>query len=83
MRITERLIAFPWDNIANGLDERGWAIAGPLLTQEERDKLIAAYDRDGLFRSTVVMARHGFGQGEYRYFDYPLPEIVARLREAL
>jgi hypothetical protein len=54
-----------------------------LLTPDECSSLANAYDADQLFRSRVVMARHGFGQGEYRYFAYPLPEIVAALRTAL
>jgi hypothetical protein len=54
-----------------------------LLSAEEREALIAAYEEDRLFRSTVVMARHGFGKGEYRYFSNPLPELIGTLRKAL
>jgi hypothetical protein len=72
-----------WPRIADDLDAYGAAAVGPLLTPEQCRGLIQAYDRDELFRSRVVMARHGFGQGEYRYFAYPLPEPIARLRAAL
>ena len=82
MSIAERLAALEWDRIAAELDERGWALTGPLLTAAERGQLVASYD-DAEFRSTVVMARHGYGRGEYRYFSYPLPELVTGLRPAL
>ena len=83
MDIDQRLNAIAWDEIAAGLDRRGWATTGPLLSEDERRLLIAAYDDDANFRSTVVMARHGYGRGEYRYFRYPLPDLVGRLRERL
>jgi hypothetical protein len=65
------------------LDTQGWALTGPLLTAEQCADLIALYDRPEPFRSRVVMARHGFGQGEYRYFADPLPDLVRELRETL
>jgi hypothetical protein len=69
-----------WDRLAGELDQRGTATTGPLLSAEECDALAALYDQDGHFRSRVVMARHGFGSGEYKYFAHPLPELVADLR---
>ncbi len=83
MQIDERLADIPWNDLASDLDGRGWATTGPLLTFQERRELIALYDDDARFRSTVVMARHGFGSGEYRYFDRPLPGLVSCLRERL
>jgi hypothetical protein len=83
MKIQNRFAAIDWDRISADLDERGWAITGPLLSAEEREALIAAYEEDRLFRSTVVMARHGFGKGEYRYFSNPLPDLIGTLRKAL
>jgi hypothetical protein len=83
MSIGARISALPWECIRAELDERGWATTGLLLTKGERARLIASYDDDGLFRSTVTMARHGFGRGEYRYFSNPLPELVRDLRQAL
>jgi hypothetical protein len=66
MTIQDRFAAIDWDHVSAGLDERGWTTTGPLLSAEEREALIAAYEDDRLVRSTVVMARHGFGKGEYR-----------------
>ena len=72
-----------WRRIAAELDEQGWAVLEGLLDLPECDEIADLYDRDEHFRSKVVMARHGFGQGEYRYFAYPLPPAVAKLRSAL
>lgn len=83
MTIDDKLAAVAWDRVSAELDERGWATTGPLLAAEEREALIASYDDDALFRSTVVMTRHGFGRGEYRYFVRPLPDLVGTLRKAL
>ena len=65
------------------LDAEGCAILEGLLTPAECQETVALYARDELFRSTVIMARHGYGRGEYRYFAYPLPELVAELRSTL
>ena len=83
MAIETRIAGLDWDRIAREIDERGWATTGPLLTDDERTGLAAAYDDDPLYRSRVVMARHGFGQGEYRYFAYPLPPLIHQLRLCL
>jgi hypothetical protein len=72
-----------WTRIAADLDARGCAATPPLLNPEECHSLAALYDLDKNFRSRVVLARHGFGQGEYRYFAYPLPAPVQSLRERL
>ena len=65
------------------LDERGHVIVESLLSVVECRALAALYDEDERFRSRVVMAKHGFGRGEYRYFAYPLPEVVQSLRTRL
>ncbi len=83
MTIQGRIAALNWDRLAGQLDRQGWATTGPLLTGDERSALTAFYDDAALFRATVVMSRHGFGQGEYRYFAYPLPPLVEQLREGL
>ena len=72
-----------WRRIAVELDEQGWALLPNLLDSDECQKVAALYDREEGFRSRVVMARHGFGRGEYRYFSYPLPRTVQGLRTAL
>jgi hypothetical protein len=81
--IVEKIDALPWDDLRAGIDTEGWVATGPLLSAAECDRLIALYDREDGFRGRVVMARHGLGRGEYRYFDYPLPDTVAGLRAAL
>jgi hypothetical protein len=75
--------AIAWANVSAELDRNGCATLKGLLTPGECAEIAGLYDADGRFRSTVVMARHGFGRGEYKYFSYPLPEIVARLRANL
>ncbi|WP_326535946.1 2OG-Fe(II) oxygenase [Pseudorhodoferax sp.] len=70
-------------DMAAALDADGHAVLPGLLAPAQCDALAALYPHDALFRSTVVMARHGFGRGEYRYFAYPLPPLLARLRQAL
>lgn len=72
-----------WARLEAELDRTGIAVTQPLLTPERCAELIALYDRDELFRSTIVMARHAFGEGSYRYFADPLPDPVGELREAL
>jgi hypothetical protein len=74
--------ALDWQRIGDELSAQGCASTGPLLTPQQCESLATAYADDALFRSKVVMARHGYGRGEYRYFSYPLPKIVAELREA-
>jgi hypothetical protein len=72
-----------WQHVADELDAQGCAVLERLLASDACDALAALYGRDDLFRSRVVMARHGFGRGEYKYFRYPLPAVVAELRGAL
>ena len=79
----ERLAALDWPGLAASLDREGYAVLSALLPAEECQALAAAYDRDERFRSRIVMQRHGFGRGEYKYWAYPLPEAVAGLRTAL
>jgi hypothetical protein len=78
-----RTAPIDWTRIATELDARGWAVLPNLLDTDECAATAALYDEANRFRSTVVMARHGFGRGEYRYFADPLPDPVARLRRDL
>ena len=78
-----RVAALDWPLLAAELDEHGCATTGPLLTPEDCSMLCGLYDAEEGFRSRIVMARHGFGRGEYKYFSYPLPGAVAALRAAL
>jgi hypothetical protein len=79
--ITGRLDTVDWASVAAELDARGCATLPRLLRAADCDDVIALYDDEARFRSRVVMAQHGFGRGEYKYFDYPLPPLVAELRE--
>jgi hypothetical protein len=81
--VSDSGIAIDWAAAADSLGAYGCAVIGPLLTPDDCAALAAGYDDDAQFRSRVVMARHGFGRGEYKYFAYPLPEPVATLRAAL
>jgi hypothetical protein len=72
-----------WSRIGAELDEQGWALLPALLEPAACAATAMLYDWDDGFRSRVVMARHGFGRGEYRYFSYPLPRLVESLRTAL
>src|SRR5262249_25995461 len=79
----ERITRLDWEEILSGLDEQGNALLKGILSAEKCRFLAELYPKDELFRSRVVMARHGFGRGEYKYFKYPLPETVAELRTAI
>jgi uncharacterized protein len=81
--VADRVAALDWAAMAADLDAHGCALTGPLLDAQECAALAATYPSDELFRSRVVMARHGFGRGEYKYFAYPLLETIAALRTAL
>jgi hypothetical protein len=72
-----------WDAVASELDAQGWAVLPKLLTARQCDDITELYGGEDGFRSRVVMAQHGFGKGEYRYFAYPLPPVVQDLRAAL
>lgn len=72
-----------WLRVEADLDEHGAAVTEKLLAPEDCRELVELYARDDRFRSRVVMARHGFGRGEYKYLAYPLPRIVADLRKVL
>jgi uncharacterized protein len=78
-----RIKAIDWPAIAAGLDAQGWAVMPNLLAGPDCDAIAALYPGNTGFRSHVVMARHGFGQGEYRYFAYPLPPLVETIRTTL
>jgi len=82
--VTEgRVSTLNWGHVSRDLDSQGCARVAALLTPEECGALASLYAEDGLFRSRVVMARHGFGRGEYKYFSYPLPGIVQALRTSI
>src|SRR2546430_11962716 len=72
-----------WQEVAGALDDHGCAVLHGALSAAECAALTRIYAEDHHFRSRIVMARHGFGRGEYKYFAYPLPELISRLRATL
>ncbi len=81
--IAARVEAIDWTQVTSDLDSQGCAVLKELLSPDECAVLTALYPDDKKFRSRIVMGRHGFGRGEYKYFAYPLPELVANLRTEL
>jgi hypothetical protein len=81
--IGDRVHELDWEHLGDRLDADGCATMPALLSREECDALAAMYAEGDRFRSRVLMARHGYGKGEYQYFAYPLPGPVAYLRDAL
>ena len=81
--LAARVAAIGWTQVTAELDAQGCAVLHGLLTPEECSALAEMYAEDGCFRSRVIMSRHGFGRGEYKYFSYPLPDPIAELRPAL
>jgi uncharacterized protein len=81
--IEARVEACDWSRVSTDLDAQGWAMIHQLLMPGECKAIADLYESAGRFRSKVVMARHGFGRGEYKYFDYPLPDIISRFRTSI
>ena len=81
--IDTRIDDYDWATVSAHLDAHGWAMLPKLLTASESAAIAGLFDDDSRFRSHIIMARHGFGRGEYKYFAYPLPDTVANLRTAL
>jgi hypothetical protein len=81
--VAARVAAIDWTQAAADLDAQGCAVLKGLLTAEECRALAALYPDDKIFRSRILMSRHGFGRGEYKYFAYPLPQPIAGLRPLL
>src|ERR1700733_773539 len=78
-----RVARYDWKTLSDELGGFGCAIIEKLLSPEECRQIAELYPQEGHFRSHIHMARHGFGKGEYRYFKYPLPELIGTLRTAL
>jgi len=81
--VPDRINGVDWESVADRLDAEGNAVIRNLLLPEECRDVTRLYPIDDLFRSRVVMTRHGFGRGEYKYFRYPLPDLVAELRTSV
>jgi hypothetical protein len=81
--IESRIETFSWPDVATHLDANGWAMLEGVLSDDECRALVGMYANDSHFRKHIIMARHGFGRGEYKYFSYPLPDIIAALRTSI
>lgn len=82
-RVVQRIEGLDWNGLTRTLEEQGNAVLPGVLAVDECQALAALYSQEHLFRSRIVMGRHGFGRGEYKYFDYPLPKIIQELRTTL
>lgn len=78
-----RVASVDWNRVAQDLDAQGHAVIERLLPEDECQSIASLYAEDTPFRSRIVMARHGFGRGEYKYFNYPLPDLIAHVRTAV
>jgi hypothetical protein len=81
--VVDKVRAIDWPSVEAQLDAFGYAMVPALLPPAQCRALAELYDSESLYRSRIVMSRHGFGRGEYKYFSYPLPELIASLRETL
>ncbi|WP_313570263.1 2OG-Fe(II) oxygenase [Comamonas terrigena] len=81
--LAQRLVAVDWQEASDGLNHSGCAVIPQLLTPQDCQALVALYAQPAVFRSRIVMQRHGFGNGEYQYFGYPLPDLVQGLRTSI
>ncbi len=78
-----KLATTDWQSVTESMNEKGYAIISKFLSDEQCNELIQEYNKENLYRKTVVMERYRFGLGEYKYFDYPLPKIIQTLRETI
>jgi uncharacterized protein len=81
--IIDRLQASNWTKTAESLTDKGYAVVENVLTKQECEELIAAYQADEQYRKTISMERYRFGIGEYKYFQYPLPDLITDIRETV
>lgn len=81
--VVERIEDADWKSITEDMHQKGYAVLPGLLTEEQCEALKADYDNPKLYRKTVVMARHRFGLGEYKYFGYPLPDLIQTIRAGI
>jgi hypothetical protein len=83
MELKDRIDSLNWTAISAGMDNKGYTLVKNILTTDECDALTAQYHDEQLYRKTIVMERHHYGRGEYKYFKYPLPCLIQQLRETV
>src|ERR1700736_5035620 len=81
--VTDRIDKLDWESIRKELHDKGFAVVKEVLFKNECDQLIEEYNTDASYRKTIDMERYRFGSGEYKYFTYPLPEMITQLRESV
>ncbi|OFY50356.1 MAG: prolyl 4-hydroxylase subunit alpha [Bacteroidetes bacterium GWF2_41_31] len=79
----EKIASINWQNIVEEMHENGFAIIPKLLSNDQCTELINGYNNSNTFKKTVVMERYRFGLGEYKYFNYPLPNLIQSIRESI
>jgi uncharacterized protein len=83
MDIQQRIDGLNWDKATDDMNNTGYAILPGIVTDDECDGFISQYDNESLYRKKVIMERHQYGKGEYKYFSYPLPQLIQQLRESV
>ena len=79
--IKERLSVIDWQRVTEEMNENGYAVVSKLLSDENCHQLTGDYDQSKFYRKTIAMERYRFGSGEYKYFNYPLPNLIQTIRE--
>ena len=81
--ILEKISSIDWQRVTEEVNEKGYALVLQFLPNQYCEELIGEYDNSDLYRKTITMERHGFGLGEYKYFKYPLPDLIQTVRRAI
>ena len=81
--ISEKISSIDWQRVTEEVNEKGYALVLQFLPNQYCEELIGEYDNSDLYRKTITMERHGFGLGEYKYFKYPLPDLIQTVRRAI
>ena len=81
--IPERISAIDWQRVTKDMNEKGYALVAQFLPAQYCEEIIGKYDDSDLYRKTITMERHSFGLGEYKYFKYPLPDVIQTTRRAI
>ena len=81
--ISEKISGIDWQRVTEEVNEKGYALVLQFLPNQYCEELIGEYDNSDLYRKTITMKRHGFGLGEYKYFKYPLPDLIQTVRRAI
>ena len=81
--ISEKISGIDWQRVTEEVNEKGYALVLQFLPNQYCEELIGEYDNSDLYRKTIMMERHGFGLGEYKYFKYPLPDLIQTIRRAI